>query len=244
MTIFPSATAASDQSGARPNLSTYLSQQILRMIREQDLKPGDRLPAARDLAARFSVATPTIREALRQLQATGIVDIRHGSGIYVRRDSDRLLLANPAYGELETRTIMQVLEARLLIEPHLSELAAQSATDEQVRELEALLVQAENTLNHPDSRYLDANYELHTAIARASGNEVLTHVVQTLLEMYSSELNLVDPESSFAEIRARDHARHKVVVSAIAAGDGKTAYQAMAGHIESARETVESRITP
>src|SRR5688572_14604442 len=138
--------SAINGSGTRPNLTVFLSQQLMQLIRDQDLKPGDRLPSARDLAARFSVATPTIREALRQLQATGIVDIRHGSGIYVRRDSDRLMLANLAYGELQTQTIMQVLEARLLIEPHLSQLAATSASDEQVAELEALLVRADRAL--------------------------------------------------------------------------------------------------
>ncbi len=235
--------SAANGSGSRPNLTVFLSQQLMQLIRDQDLKPGDRLPSARDLASRFSVATPTIREALRQLQATGIVDIRHGSGIYVRRDSERMMLANPAYGELETQTIMQVLEARLLIEPHLSQLAATTATDEQVAELEALLVRAERALENPDDRYLTANYDLHTAIARASGNVVLLNVVQSLLEMYSTELHVVDPNSSLAEIRARDHARHRLVVSAIAAGDGKTAFQAMAGHIESARETIEFRVT-
>src|SRR5687768_16344928 len=235
--------SAINGSSSRPNLTAFLAQQLIQLIREQDLKPGDRLPSARDLAARFAVATPTIREALRQLQATGIVDIRHGSGIYVRRDSDRLMLANPAYRELETQTIMQVLEARLLIEPHLSQLAATNATDEQIVELEGLLMRADRALANPDDKYLTANYDLHTAIARASGNEVLTHIVQSLLEMYSTELHVVDPNSKLAEIRARDHARHRLVVSAIAARDGKTAYQAMAGHIESARETIEYRVT-
>src|SRR5215217_702752 len=84
-------------SATRPNLSVYLSQQILNLIRDRHLKPGDRLPSAKDLAAQFSVATPTMREALRRLQATGIVDIRHGSGIYVRRDRERMMLSNPGY---------------------------------------------------------------------------------------------------------------------------------------------------
>jgi GntR family transcriptional repressor for pyruvate dehydrogenase complex len=228
-------------SPVRPNLSVFLSQQILTLIRNRQLKPGDRLPSAKDLAAQFSVATPTMREALRRLQATGIVDIRHGSGIYVRRDSDRLMLSNPAYGTLKTQTIMQVLDARVLIEPHLSELAAVHASPEHIAELRALLLRAEQALERPDDRYIKANYALHVAIARASGNLVLAHVIESLLEMYSTELHLVDPNSSLAEIRARDHRHHQLVIGAIAAADGPAAREAMAKHLSVARASIELR---
>jgi len=227
----------------RPNLSSYLSQQIVALIRDRQLKPGDRLPSARDLAALFSVATPTIREALRRLQATGLVDIRHGSGIYVRRDADRIMLSNPSLGALEAHTIMQVLDARLLIEPHLAELAAVVASQDVITDLQSILDMAENTLQPPRDRYIELNYMLHVAIARASGNIVLTHIVQSLLEMHATELHIVDPTSSLAEIRARDHHFHQLVVSAIADHDAPAARIAMADHLTVARSTIEARLT-
>jgi GntR family transcriptional regulator, transcriptional repressor for pyruvate dehydrogenase complex len=226
----------------RPDLSAYLSQQVIILIRDRQLKPGDRLPSAKALANLFSVATPTIREALRRLQAIGIVDIRHGSGIYVRREGNRLMLSNPGYGALETQTIMQVLDARMLIEPHLAQLAATRATEQDLVDLTALLAQAEQSLERPDDRYIRANHELHAGIARASGNLVLTHVVESLLEMYSTELHLVDPNSTLAEIRARDHRNHQLVIDAIAAGDGGGAFRAMVRHIETARSSIEWRV--
>jgi len=229
---------------ARPNLSTYLSQQILALIRERQLKPGDRLPSARDLAAQFSVATPTIREALRRLQATGMIDIRHGSGIYVRREADRILLSNPSYGALEAQTIIQVIDARLLIEPHLAALAADNATDADIAALRSILDRAERALAHPDDRYIHANYELHVTIAESSGNIVLTHVVQSLLEMHATELHIVDPNSTLAEIRARDHNFHQLVVSAIANQDEAAARDAMTEHLTVARSTIEVRVAP
>jgi GntR family transcriptional regulator, transcriptional repressor for pyruvate dehydrogenase complex len=227
---------------SRPNLSAFLSQQILILIRDRQLKPGDRLPSAKDLAALFSVATPTMREALRRLQATGVIDIRHGSGIYVRRDSDRIMLSNPAYGTLEAQTIMQVLDARLLIEPHLAELASYAATPDEVAGLQTLLTTVEQTLDRPDDRYLAANHTLHVAIARASGNLVLTHVVESLLEMHSTELHVVDPNSSLAEIRARDHRYHQLVVGAIAERNAQAAREAMTTHLERARSSIEHRV--
>jgi GntR family transcriptional repressor for pyruvate dehydrogenase complex len=225
----------------RPNLSVFLSEQILNLIRERQLKPGDRLPSAKNLAAQFSVATPTIREALRRLQATGIIDIRHGSGIYVRRDSDRMMLSNPAYGALETQTIMQILDARLLIEPHLSELAAVHAEPFQIAELRELMTRAERALDRPDDRYIKANYALHLAIAKASGNLVLAHIVESLLEMYSFELHVVDPNSTLAEVRARDHRHHQLVIGAVAAADGPAAREAMTKHLSVARSSIEHR---
>lgn len=228
----------SSGDNGRPNLSAYLSQQILTMIRERQLRPGDRLPSAKDLAAQFSVATPTMREALRRLQATGIIDMRHGSGIYVRRESDRLMFANPAYGTLETQTILQVLDARILIEPHLSELAAGFASEEQIGELQAILIPVEQALEYRDERYVRANHTLHTAIARASGNLVLAQIVESLLEMHSVELHLVDPNSTLAEIRTRDHHFHQLIIAAIATGNGAAARDAMEQHLNRARLTL------
>jgi GntR family transcriptional repressor for pyruvate dehydrogenase complex len=233
-----------DQSSlSKPNLSAYLSSQIQNLIRTNNLKPGDRLPSARALAEQFNVATPTIREALRRLQATGLIDIRHGSGIYVRRPSDRLMLSNPGYGELETQTILQVLDARTLIEPHLAGLAAQYAKPSEVKALQDLIQRADAALERDDDAYIRLNYELHAAIARASGNLVLTHVVESLLEMYSTELHLTDPRTGFAVTRARDHHHHHLVIDAVARHDSASAIAAMTEHIEVARGTVVAQVT-
>jgi GntR family transcriptional repressor for pyruvate dehydrogenase complex len=223
---------------SRPNLSTFLAQQVLSLIRERNLQPGDRLPSAKALAEQFAVATPTMREALRRLQATGVIDIRHGSGIYVRRDQEPLMLSNPAYGALETHTILQVLDARLLIEPHLAELAAQRAGEAEAAKLARLLARAEATLARPDDGYLHANIAFHSAIARVSGNLVLAQIVESLIELYSTELHTVDPRSALAEIRGRDHRNHQLIYEAIRDGDALRARDAMRRHIEVARGTI------
>ena len=237
----PSALSTGPAPAPRPNLSVYLSEQILTLIRDRELKPGDRLPSARDLAVQFSVATPTIREALRRLQATGLIDIRHGSGIYVRREADRFMLSNPAYGPLEAQTIMQVLDARLLIEPHLAGLAAVNAGPEGIARLQSVMASAEGALDRPDERYLRANFEIHSAIARLSGNLVLAHVVESLLEMHATELHVVDPDDAFAEIYSRDNAHHRRIVEAIVARDSAGAIEAMQRHLEAARHSIARR---
>jgi GntR family transcriptional repressor for pyruvate dehydrogenase complex len=233
-----------DVNGAiKPNLSSYLSHQIQILIREKDLKPGDRLPSAKSLADQFSVATPTIREALRRLQATGMIDIKHGSGIYVRRQSDRLMLSNPGYGALEHKTILQVLDARMLIEPHLAGLTARKASEIDIDALKDLVARADGALETADDTYIRINFDFHAAIARMSGNLVLTHVVESLLEMYSTELHLTDPGSGFAVTRERDHHHHHQIIEAIAVRDEAAASAAMGEHIQVARSTVVAQVS-
>ncbi|WP_279580607.1 winged helix-turn-helix domain-containing protein [Fodinicola feengrottensis] len=73
-------------AGTEPiTLSERLVTGLLDLITDQHLGPGDPMPTVRDLAARFSVTPPTMREALRRLQATDAVQLRHGSGVYVGR---------------------------------------------------------------------------------------------------------------------------------------------------------------
>ena len=72
-----------------------MTESILGIIREGGLRPGDAIPSARELAKRFAITTPTVREALRKLEATGAVEFRHGSGTYVGPTINNVVLANP-----------------------------------------------------------------------------------------------------------------------------------------------------
>ncbi|MCQ0005082.1 FadR/GntR family transcriptional regulator [Actinomadura madurae] len=108
------------QDVARPSLADALTERMLELIRSDGLRPGDRLPSARELSQRFAVTTPTLREALRRLEATGAIQLRHGSGIYVGADLERVVIPNPNVGELEADRLLQLLDARLLIEPPLA----------------------------------------------------------------------------------------------------------------------------
>lgn len=226
----------------RPNLSNLLASGVIDLIRERQLQPGDRLPPARELASRFSVATPTMREALRKLQATGMIDIRHGSGIYVLRVEQRLVVANPSYGDLETHTILQIIEARALVEPFLVELAARAIDLPTLDVLHALLQRAAEEVKLRE--YLATNVHFHTTIARASGNLVLAQIIESLIELYSVELDLVDPDLMMGDGRTADNLVHQEIYEGLASGDAVAARAAMERHLCAARATVLARLTP
>src|SRR4051794_37542715 len=146
------------------------------LVNDQQLQPGDRLPSVKDLAERFQVATPTMREALRLLEMAGNLDIRHGSGIYLRRPETRVMVTNPYARSLDTHTILNLLQARLLIEPSVAELAATHASAKDLDGLDALLTDTAQYLSGQESADAVlgvANMRFHRGITDSAGNSIL-----------------------------------------------------------------------
>lgn len=224
----------------RAGLSEYLIQQILALIRDEGMRPGDRLPSVKSLAERFSVAAPTLREALRRLQASGVVEIKHGSGVYVRNDQERVFLANPNRTEIEAQTMLYLLDARLLIEPRLAELTTQEADDAGISELWGCLEEAERYLTGDDEALHLANMRFHLTIARHAGNPILAQVIQSFIELYSFEQLLL---ISFYNDRPRDHHEHVGILEAISRRDPPQARELMRRHLEGVKAVVELRQT-
>ena len=223
----------------RSSLSEHLSQRILDLIRSEQLQTGDRLPSVSELAERFAVATPTLRESLRRLEAMGAIKIRHGSGIYLLDGFDRAVMVNPHYGQPTAHTIHDLLEARLLIEPRLAELTAQHISDDQIAHLESLLTCAEAHLEGDDKALHDANASFHEAIARYSGNEILLGIIQSLAGLYSYE-QLVMIELYNA--RSRDHDDHRRIFQAIRKHDSNEARRLMDQHLSEVRSVIEAKL--
>ena len=224
---------------ARPDLSRQLSEQILALITAQDLQPGDRLPTMKELAGTFGVATPTIRESLRRLQATGVIDIRHGSGIYLLRSDQGVMIANPHYGVLDAETVINLLDARLVIEPRLAEMAATNATEADLARIEHILDEAEHLLSGQDRALNPVNMHFHTAIARASGNPILAQVLESLVDLYTQE------QLAILEIfnaRVRDYRDHILIFGAIRDHEPDLAARRMTRHLQTVRSVVEERM--
>lgn len=224
---------------ARPDFSRQLSERILDLIETNGLQPGDRLPSMKDLAATFSVATPTLREALRQLQAVGIVDIRHGSGVYVKNATRGIMIANPHFGELDSSIVLQLLEARIVIEPVLASMAAQRADEDDVRRLEVILEDAEHLLKGHDDELHTVNMGFHLEIARISGNQVLAQMFDSLIDFYSHEqLGIL----ALFNARVRDYRDHVLVFDAIQNHDADRARDRMKDHLHGVFAVVQERL--
>ena len=211
-------------------------------MQSEKLQPGDRLPSVKELSERFSVATPTMREALRLLEMAGNLDIRHGSGIYVRQPETRVMVTNPYARQLDTQTILNLLQARLLIEPPVAELAAVHATAKDLDGLDALLADTSQYLSGQESADAVlgvANMRFHRGIADSAGNSVVADVVFSLTEVHIKEqMAVLDLYNN----RVRDHEQHQLILNALMKRDVREARQLMFEHIDEVITVVKEKL--
>jgi GntR family transcriptional repressor for pyruvate dehydrogenase complex len=218
----------------RQSLSDKLAQRIRAMIRKGDYKMGDRLPPIMEMARRFGVGHPTIREALKKLETMGIVEIRHGSGVYVSRSEEVLVLASPDYaGTLTKKLLADLITARISLEVQSAVDAVRNATPEHVLEMRRLLATAAHTFSDEEVQHT-ANMGFHRQIALASGNSVLAQLVDVLIDLFSAEQRVILGLLS----REQDYKEHLSILEAIEVRDETLAAERMRAHLEGVRDAV------
>ena len=206
-------------------LYRQIAGQLRALIEQGEFSVGSRLPPERDLAQQLGVSRPSVREALIALEVEGHVEVRMGSGIYVRLNDAASAPVVSAEAPLET------IRARQLIE---SELAAYAATHMKKAQVAGLreaiaLMESEAAAGHLPSR---GDRLFHTRIAEACDNSVLLRVVGELFDERHNPLseqlgNHFETERSWAAAIAE----HRAVVEAIARQSARAARAAMARHL-------------
>jgi GntR family transcriptional repressor for pyruvate dehydrogenase complex len=220
---------SSFQRVVKQSLSDRLARDIRGSIRSGDFRRGDRLPPISEMAKRFAVGQPTIREALKKLEATGVVEIRHGSGVYVTRSEEFLLLASPDYaGAVTKKLLLDLIRARMPIESQSVSDAVKNATPERLLDMRRLLTTAGQSLGN-DETLSSVNMGFHHQIALASGNTVTAQLLTVLHELFNQEQRLIlDIYGS----REKDHLEHLAILDAVELRDEALAVERMRTHLE------------
>jgi DNA-binding FadR family transcriptional regulator len=223
--------APTDAIAAEPRLYRVVSSRIEALIREENIKPGERLPAERDLATKLGVSRTSLREALIALELGGVVEVRGGSGVYVSEQAPQKA-ARPAAGPGP----FEVLAARRMIEVEVAALAAKNATPAAV---DAILVAVEqmeqNQDNLGENESADRNF--HLAIARAAGNSALVGVTEYLWNQRGSLWHKLTEHFQTEELRQQTLLDHRAILAAIASHDVAGARQAMRAHLDRVTRT-------
>ncbi len=216
----------------RSTLSDDLTERLMQVIQSEAYQPGDRLPPIMEMARRFGVGHPTLREALRKLEVIGIVEIKHGSGVYIKHDRDLLLVSNPVFGGAVSKKLMlDLIEARMPIEVKTVGLAALHATDAHLEQMAHLMETAEANLDN-DAVLSPTNLAFHQKIAEASGNTVLAQLLDVLMDLFRDEHRvLLDIYGD----REKDHEEHVALLDAIRRRDASLAQELMQAHLEGVR---------
>jgi GntR family transcriptional repressor for pyruvate dehydrogenase complex len=213
-------------------VSLHIIDQIRRAIVEGKLRPGDTLPSEREMTVTFGVSKHTLREALRALEAMGLLDIRKGAGggpVVVEVDRVALNDSLINFFTFKKVTIGDLTEVRRLLEPHLARHAAQTMTPQDVAELEGLNQACEEILARGESIIGGREeIEFHTRLAETTGNQVLIAILY-FVNRFLAQLKLdFKPGLDFSR---QILVRHREIVEAIAAGDGDAASEIMLRHV-------------
>ncbi|MFJ7951865.1 FadR/GntR family transcriptional regulator [Lysinibacillus sp. NPDC096418] len=229
----------------QPKKKAY--QVIVDQIREYflngELQPGDKLPTERELASRFSVSRTSVREALRKLEIKGIIEIKQGSGSFIKTPEYQ------SFGEelsstiikTEKKLIYEMLELRQALEVECAFLASQRATSEDLERIGKALEMMDRVKNDVELG-IQADLSFHINIVLASHNSIFLQLIQTLSEHMQDTIRatrrqrLKDPERIQETVD-----EHKEIYLAIAAGDANQAKLLMEKHIKQIRrELTES----
>jgi GntR family transcriptional repressor for pyruvate dehydrogenase complex len=217
---------------ARQSLPDDLAHRIRELITAEGHEPGSRLPSINAMARRFGVGHPTLREALRRLEAVGAVEIRHGSGVYVGRNPNTLLITNPIHsGPVSRKLLLDLIEARIPVELHSVALAARNAQEADLAEMKRLLAHAGQNLGD-DTVLSETNMAFHQRVALASGNAVIAEILDVLSNLFHDEQRMIlDIHGS----RQNDHREHERILEALEARDEPLAVERMSAHLEGVR---------
>ena len=175
----------------KPSLSHTVSEKLKDSISSGAFKPGDKLPSERELMSQFEVSRVTVREALKNLQSLGMIEVKRGmnAGAYVSEPNPFPITQSfnnlLQMGKLD---FAHLIDARLYIEPHVAESAALVRTDEDVDRLRDLLERARQLLkvSRKEARLL--NVKFHNEVAKITRNPMIVFLSESITQVFSAYL--------------------------------------------------------
>ncbi|MFZ6814765.1 FadR/GntR family transcriptional regulator [Undibacterium sp. Rencai35W] len=237
MTTTTPALALPVQRKKQRNLAQGVIENISHNIQIGSLKPGDKLPTESAIMEMHGVSRTVVREAISHLQASGLVETRHGIGTFIL-DQASANLGKIADTMLTMRDVLAVLELRISLETEAAWLAASRRTDEQMVAIHEALKTMQHKTNTENSS-VDADVQFHLLIAQATDNryfvEILSHLGNTIIPR--ARLNTASLVQDDAEkYLERVNREHEDIYDAILRKDPEAARAAMRTHLSNSRE--------
>jgi GntR family transcriptional repressor for pyruvate dehydrogenase complex len=213
-------------------------ERVLTYIKSEELSPGDKLPTERELGRMLQVSRTSLREALSQIQAMNIIEIRQGSGIFfkdfnigsfIQRRMDIL-------SALKKPSILELLYVRRIVERETVRLAARNIKSREVVELEAILRRMDLEMDDRDKFFFD-DLEYHLKIAEFSGNSILPRILDTIRFLHMKELRATTELPGAPE---RAQVFHWEILQTLKSRDAERAEEKMMAHLGDVEEQIMS----
>lgn len=203
------------------------------------LRPGDKAPTEVALMKKLAVSRSVVREAMSRLQASKIVETRHGIGTFILDVMQAQPFRLPVSDAAGMHDVMAVIEFRIDVEAAAAGLAASRRTDEHLKSIKSALENFESELQRGSTDVVAHDVEFHKQIARASGNRYFFDVLSQLGRTVSPRTRL--GPSEIAELDRRSQLQnilteHQAIYQAILRQDADDARAAMRMHLTNSRE--------
>ncbi len=218
--------------------TSRLYEQIVQQIEESvlngSLKPGDQLPAERDLAQRLGVSRTAVREAVKTLREKGLVEAYSGRGTFVtdgtsqaaRQSFDLMVKIGQQEGS------PHLAELRLILEPGIAALAAERVKEEDLTALREAVAVMDRAQKQPEA-YIEADLDFHLALAEAVANPLILSLIDSIVGLLREQrIKIFNVEGG----PQRGQFHHKRILEAMERRDPETARSAMRAHLEQVRE--------
>ncbi len=214
------------------NKSKRLYQELAQHLKadltsEKLAKPGEKLPAERELSEMYSVSRTTVREALIMLELNGVVDVRKGAGIfYLDHPEKDALFHSAAIGPFE------LLQARQWFESSIAELAAKNISNSQLKELKDLIL--------PGPCDDDGDRRIHFLIAEGTHNNMMIKTAYELWEARQTDMwgRMIGRVTDLDAVRQTWHEDHQHIMHALMRRDSKSARRSMWQHLENVKNVL------
>lgn len=227
-----------------PRIPDTIAHQLETRILEGSLKPGDRLPAERELAVELGVSRPSLREAIKQLVSRELLVSRHGGGTYVTDRLDTSFIV-PWQQLIDQHPSLQddMLEFRHLLEASAAELAAQRATDADLLRLDAAYARLDAAYLGADrSAQVAADVAFHLTVAESAHNALYGHLLASVLRLLHEHVRrslremAVNPDTGRQLMK-----QHQAIRNAIVEHRPEAARLAAQTHIDYVRQRLSER---
>lgn len=236
--LLPSPAASPAPRNRRGGLVQEVVQHMASQIQSGRLQPGDQLPTESAIMVELAVSRTVVREAISRLQASGLVETRHGIGTFVLQapSSDNFRIAEQDMSTVED--VINVLELRISLETEAAGLAAQRATPQQCDAMAQALASFSAAIDEK-SDAVPSDFDFHMEVAKATGNrhfaDLMTYLGKRIIPR--TRVNTADqaPEGREAYLR-RVHSEHESIYNAIRNQDVESARAAMRTHLSNSRD--------
>lgn len=219
-----------------PKASDVLAARLRELIVQGRFAPGDYLPTERDLVTESALSRTSVRDALRVLEAEGLISTkagRTGGSMVTLPGRESVSRSVELFVRTHGISLDSLLECRVAVEPTLARLAARKRTAAQLAEISAIHDQFVASVDNVPL-YKRINLDWHLAIARASGNEPLTALMEAISMPIRDAMDYQHVTTS--ELRSAAVKAHTVILNAIAAQDEEAAFKRMERHVSAYRD--------